>query len=215
MKKILILFVCLAGLFLSGCTLIKSESDTEFELKSLGFKNPVNMTDSTSPFEVWSVSIPEPGTNNNILIVRSDNGWIYYPNLLKDIATSWEFFDSQNLEMMMVASDVPCIKTRKMKLVPFVTLALGFKSDLAEDLSDLSSMYYKTSADPIRWSSQKNELYKEPGYITNFSVQTVKDGAVKFFADDPHGNKVLTDEIDIEYKEIYSTVWDFDKGGLR
>jgi len=219
MKKfILITVFCLIGLFVTGCTLQPSESDTTLELKGLGFENPSNMSSQTEPFEVWAVYIPSV-EKRAVLIAKSDDGWIYYPKLMNDITTAWTIFEDQNVQMTMHKSDSPSIRARKINYLSteFVSSVFGIKPDWNNNSSD--DMYFvKTANNPSQWllaeDNAANE-YNEPGYITNFSVQTLQNGATQFFADDPHDAKVLTDESDLAYKDIYSTVWDFEKGELR
>lgn len=219
MKKIiLITVVCLIGLFVTGCTSQPSESDTTLELKGLGFENPSNMSDQTEPFEVWAVHIPSV-EKRAVLIAKSDDGWIYYPKLMNDITTAWAIFEDQDVQITMHKSDSPSIRARKTNYISteFVSSIFGIKPDWSSNSSD--DMYFiKTANGPSQWAlgepSAANN-YKEPGYIADFSIQTIKDGASQFFADDPHGVKILTDESDLAYKEIYSIVWDFEKGELR
>jgi len=216
MKKIIVIIVvCLVCLILTGCATYSSETDRVLELEGLGFTHPSNMTDVTEPFEVWSVGIS--GSNSSILVMKADSGWVYYPQFLKDMGDIQNLFGDYNLRITIHQSEQPCIRVRHRESE--LTSYLGFGPDWNNSSID-DYYFYKISTNPTQWSrSQTEQLvvndYRDPGYIPNISLQAIKDGAVKFFADDPHGNKAPVDNNEEEYVKIYSMVWDFEKGGLK
>lgn len=227
MKKIIVvLLICLCLTMATGCSVV-SENKDEAELKSLGFVDPQPSQPYTdiflgssglSPIKDWVVGIP--GSNSQIVVQKADEGWVYYPD---------SFFCTDTVVLSLAGigekdpvifhqGDHPCLRVKNgIKAVGWILLPLGFEADWSDDSGD--KYYYNLSNDSENWIEDSNlsaplESYSGV-YIPNISLQAIKDGAVVFFADDPHGQKVLSSDVEKEYHRLYSMVWDFNKGGLK
>lgn len=209
MKKVIMVVVLsfLVLFFATGCAAKSNAEDYSSELESLGFTNPKELMNE--PIPVWTVTIP----NNELLIevVKADSGWIYDPYWQKDLESLQGMSNDKTQLVMHQFENSPCVMVH---VVNYKYYAFRDWVLIKEDGNGGGYYYlYKNSADPI-WDPVAANGYEAPGYIPNVSMQTIKDGAVKFFADDPYGNKIYTDDESL-YADVYSSVWDFKKGGLK
>lgn len=207
MKNILYFLIFVLIVSVVGCGKKDTTAKHEKELTKLGFVELEKIEDS--PFEEWRVQMTAE-TSMVFELVKAETGWVYYPNFETDRKLLEEHFDNKpNIEIISLGQteETPSVivKTANKDYEGFSNWNL-----VKTDFSGAGYfIFYKTTADS--WGSYPNPNgYTEPGYISNVSISSLKEGAQEYFESDPFGHKPGD-----MYSRIYSEFWDFDKGTLR
>ena len=163
------------------------------------------MINSDSPFEEWNICVS--AKNSSVFkLAKADDGWVYYPCLEEDKGILYKAFNNppymkiitlsqtETPSVIVKTDNSTCAEYRSWNLIKTDSSGAGYY------------IFYKTSADS--WGAYPNG-YVEPGYISNVSMSSLKEGAQEYFESDPFGRKPSD-----AYSAIYAEFWDFDKGGM-
>ena len=214
MKKLIALFLVLfITVSLSGCGHPKAEPDYKKELTDLGFYDPQD-TKLVTKTVVWSVAVSKDTSVQRVPLLRAiDGSWFYSKPWAEDVSTIEEFCDNNRSGMEFAGWVTDTLSPHPMAEVKVYNRRYtGYNSWHLVKKGAFGRGYFLFSKNIMdKWVPAPYVNYSEPnfGYIPNISLAKLKSEAVKYYKMDPPESDSTLGWFP------YSTVWDFEKGGLK